>query len=96
MLSESNSESDLVLQNHKLPEEIERLKPEKIDLEILLETTMLHADLVEQELYHSHHQLQEEINQHQVTEQQLRTSEKKLQSLLERLSQTNTDLEIML
>lgn len=96
MPSESNSERDLVLENQKLQEEVQILKQEKIDLEILLETTMLHADLVEQELYRSNQKLQEEITEHQRTEQQLRASEKKLQSLLESLSQTNTDLEIML
>lgn len=96
MVEENNNLRDLLLENQKLQKQIENLKQEKADLEILLETTMVHADLVEEQLYHSNEKLQAEITERNLTEKRLKASENKLKSLLKKLSQTNTDLEIML
>lgn len=96
MQEEERSRIDLLSEIDELRREIEALRREKADLEILLETTMVHADLVEEQLHESNRHLQAEIAERTRTEARLKASEKNLRALLEAVTQTNTDLEIML
>ncbi len=90
-----------VIENLRL--EVDTLKREKADLEILLDTTTAHADnIVEMlqatslQLHESNKQLQAEIAERQRTEAALRASQLELQSLLAIVSRDKADLEIML
>lgn len=90
-----------VIENLRL--EVDTLKREKADLEILLDTTTAHADnIVEMlqatslQLHESNKQLQAEIAERQRTEAALRSSQLELQSLLAIVSRDKADLEIML
>ena len=51
MQEEQPSREDLLKEIEKLRQEVEELKTEKADLEILLETTTQHSDTVEEELH---------------------------------------------
>lgn len=88
--------SDLLLETAKLRCELEQLKREKFDLEILLETTIVHADLVEAQLHESNLQLELEVRERKATEAKLKASEIQLNSLLETITQANYDLKIIL
>ncbi|WP_445241649.1 hypothetical protein [Microcoleus vaginatus] len=50
MLEEQPSREQLLLEIERLRQQVEDLKEEKADLEILLETTAQHSDTVENEL----------------------------------------------
>ncbi|MBD2481104.1 GGDEF domain-containing protein [Planktothrix sp. FACHB-1365] len=91
-----HSVSELFLEMQKLSQELETLKREKLDLEILLEATTVHADLVESQLYESNRQLHLEIRERKLAEAKLKASERQLRSLLETVSQANHDLRIIL
>lgn len=91
-----HSVSELFLETEKLSQELETLKREKLDLEILLEATTVHADLVESQLYESNRQLHLEIRERKLAEAKLKASERQLRSLLETVSQANHDLRIIL
>jgi diguanylate cyclase (GGDEF)-like protein len=88
--------SDLLFETAKLRSEIEQLKREKFDLEILLETTTVHADLVEAQLHESNLQLELEVRERKAAEAKLKASEIQLKSLLETVNQANYDLKIIL
>lgn len=96
MLEKQKTEPDLVLELKELRDIIEVLKREKADLEILLETTMAHADFVELQLQESHQKLQAEIIERQLAETKLQTSQAQLRLLLEKVTQDHTDLTIIL
>ncbi|MBE9142631.1 GGDEF domain-containing protein [Planktothrix mougeotii] len=91
-----HSVSELFLEMQKLSQELETLKREKLDLEILLEATTVHADLVESQLYESNRQLHLEIRERKLAEAKLKASERQLRSLLETVNQANHDLRIIL
>ncbi|CAD5981059.1 Response regulator PleD [Planktothrix tepida] len=91
-----HSLSELFLETEKLSQELEILKREKLDLEILLEATTVHADLVESQLYESNRQLHFEIRERKLAEAKLKASERQLRLLLETVSQANHDLRIIL
>ncbi len=88
--------AELLLEIETLHQELELLKREKLDLEILLETTTVHADLVEAQLYESNQQMQLEIRDRKVAEAKLKASEVQLKVLLETVNQANNDLKIIL
>ncbi|APB35150.1 putative Histidine kinase [Gloeomargarita lithophora Alchichica-D10] len=73
----------------ELETQIQELKQEKQDLEILLENTTAHADAVTQ-------QLADKVFQHERAERDLQMSESRLQHLLATLEQEKTDLELIL
>ncbi len=96
MMTKRLSIKSLLKEIQKLTQEVEILKKQKVDLEILLENTTIHTDnLVEMlhtttlELYGSNHKLEKEIKEREKVEDQL-------QSLLEVVHQDKEDLEIML
>lgn len=102
-MQEEPSREQLLEEIEKLRLEVDTLKREKADLEILLETTTAHADhIVEMlqatslQLHESNKQLQAEIAERQRTEAALRASQTELQSLLAVVSRDKADLEIML
>ena len=80
----------------KLRQEVENLQREKADLEILLETTTIHADSVESLLHEANKQLQAEIIERRRTEVALKAAQAELQSLLAMVTRDKTDLEILL
>jgi diguanylate cyclase (GGDEF)-like protein len=103
MQEEELSQEQLLLEVKRLRWEVEALKLEKADLELLLETTSAHADsLLEmlqqtsQTLHQSNQQLQAEIAERQRTEAVLKITQVELQSLLSAIASDKTDLEIML
>src|SRR5919199_1625610 len=96
MQEEQPSREQLLLGIEKLHQELEKLKRDKADLEILLETTTAHADFLEAQFHESNKQLHAEIVERQHTEALLQASEAELQSLLERVTQDKVDLEILL
>lgn len=96
MENQSSPLSKLMIELESLHQELDLLKREKADLEILLETTTVHADLVESQLHESNQQLQKEVIERQCAEAKLKASEKQLQALLETVTQANQDLKIIL
>ncbi|HAN72988.1 MAG TPA: diguanylate cyclase [Planktothrix sp. UBA8407] len=90
------SNSELLLETEKLRQNLELLKREKFDLEILLETTTVHADLVEAQLHESNLQLQLEVRERKAAEAKLKASENKLKALLKTVTKANYDLKIIL
>jgi diguanylate cyclase (GGDEF)-like protein len=87
---------ELLLETEKLRQKLELLKREKFDLEILLETTTVHADLVEAQLHESNLQLQSEVRERKAAEAKLKASEIQLKALLKTVTQANYDLKIIL
>lgn len=96
MQKEQPSTEHLLLEIASLRRELEGLKNKKADLEILLETTTEHSDMVEAQLHQSNQQLQAEIAERQRTEEALQASQAALQSLLTIVTRDKTDLEILL
>lgn len=103
MQDEEPSREKLLEEIEKLRLEVETLKREKADLEILLDTTTAHADHIVEMLHATSLQLQEsnkqlkaEIAERLRTEAALRASQTELQSLLAIVSRDKADLEIML
>ncbi len=96
MEEEQLSREQLLLEIKKLRWELEEVRREKADLEILLETTTSHADTVAALLHESNQQLQAEIAERVRTEVALKTTQAELQSLLTRVSSDKADLEIIL
>lgn len=91
-----SSEQRLLLEIERLRQELAEVKREKVDLEILLETTTAHADAIEVLLHESNQQLQAEIVERQRAEAALRVFASELQSFLDKLSRDKADLEILL
>ena len=56
MQAEQLSSEELLLEIERLRQELESVKRDKVDLEILLETTMIHADAIEVMLHQSNQQ----------------------------------------
>lgn len=79
-----------------LEEAVLALEEEKQDLELLLETTTLHSDHVEADLYELTQQLQEQIVERERTAVALKRSGQELQSLLSIVRRDNEDLEMVL
>ena len=75
ILEEQHSREQLLLQIENLHQELEELKQEKVDLEILLETATEHADIVESELHMK-------ISDHQKTEAALQKENQQLEHLI--------------
>ena len=86
----------LILEIEKLREELETLKQDKIDLELLLETTLTHADAIEIELQESNQKLQTEIIERQRAEAILQVLTSQLQQFLAKANKDKEDLEIIL
>ena len=74
LLEEQISKEKLLSQIEHLRRELENLKEEKIDLEIMLETTTEHADLIQSQLY-------QEINERQKAEEALHEANQTLEKL---------------
>lgn len=96
MIEKTASRAELLLYIEQLEQEVGNLKSEKEDLELILETTVSHADIIESLLQDSNQQLHREINEREKVEVALKASENELQSLLTILSQDKADLEIIL
>ncbi|MEC4986902.1 MAG: adenylate/guanylate cyclase domain-containing protein [Oscillatoria sp. PMC 1068.18] len=79
----------LVFQIENQRREIEKLKQEKADLEIVLETVNSHADNIQAELFRANDKLEAEVAEK-------RRAEAKLESVLGIVSQEKADLEILL
>jgi PAS domain S-box-containing protein len=90
------STEQLLLEIEKLRQEVEELKRDKTDLEILLETTTAHADAIEVQLYESNEQLQAEIVERHRAEAVLQALTSELQTVLEIVNRDKTDLELIL
>ncbi|MEO8892266.1 MAG: adenylate/guanylate cyclase domain-containing protein [Coleofasciculaceae cyanobacterium] len=86
----------LLLKIEKNCEELEVLKQDKIDLEVLLETTLAHADAIEIELHESNQKLQSEIIERQLSEAKLQLLTDQLQCFLAKANKDKEDLEIIL
>ena len=96
MMTKRLSTKSLLKEIQKLNQEVEILKTQKVDLEIILENTTIHADhLVEilhtttLELYAANQKLEKEITEKEKIEAEL-------QYLLEVVNKDKEDLEIML
>lgn len=79
----------LWLEVKKLRQKVAELEKEKADLEILLETAISHADIMQSLLQESNSQLLAEIEERQ-------RAEIRLESLLARVTRDKIDLEIIL
>ncbi|HEY9649677.1 MAG TPA: adenylate/guanylate cyclase domain-containing protein [Coleofasciculaceae cyanobacterium] len=95
-VSQVLTEPLLLEEIERLRQELEALKQDKADLEILLETTTIHADTIEMQLYELNQRLQAEIMERQRTEAVLQSLAAKLQSVVTRVSREKADLEIVL
>lgn len=89
MQAEQVSTQQLLLELEHLRQQVKDLKQDKTDLEILLETTTAHADVIERQLYDANQKLQAEIVERQ-------KAEAALQSLLDIVTKYVADLEILL
>jgi diguanylate cyclase (GGDEF)-like protein len=87
--STDNQENGQVASASWLSEQVERLQRANRDLQIALETTALHGDVIETQLQEVNQQLQAEILQRQ-------QKEIILQSILEIVSRQKADLEMIL
>src|SRR4028119_1418137 len=96
MQTEQVSTEYLLQKIEKLRQELEDLKRDKADLEILLETTTAHADTIEVQLFELNKQLQAEVVERQRAEAALQVFATELKSLLEIVTTDKTDLEIIL
>ena len=96
MENENLTQQQLLQEIQELRQYIDTLKQEKADLEVLLEITIAHADLVEAQLQISYEQLKAEIQERQSAEAKLEASQNKLESLVEILHQEKQDLELIL
>lgn len=96
MQAEQLSTEQLLLEIEMLRQELEAVKRDKADLEILLETTTSHADAIEVLLYESNQQLQAEIAERQRAEAALKVCAIELQSFLDALAKDKVDLELLL
>ena len=96
MQTEQVSTEYLLQKIEKLRQELEDLKRDKADLEILLETTTAHADTIEVQLFELNKQLQAEVVERQSAEAALQVFATELKSLLEIVTTDKTDLEIIL
>jgi PAS domain S-box-containing protein len=90
------STEHLLLEIERLRQEVKHLKQENADLEILLETTTAHADVIEVQLQESNKKLQAEIVVRQRAEAALQSLAVELQSVLATVTKNNADLEILL
>lgn len=90
------STEHLLLEIERIREELEALKQDKIDLEILLETTLAHADIIELQLHESNQKLQAEIMERQRAEAILQVLTSQLQHFLAKANKDKEDLEIIL
>lgn len=88
--------TEYLLEIEKIREELEILKQDKIDLEILLETTLAHADAIEIELQEANKKLQLEIIERQRAETILQLLTEQLQGFLAKANKDKEDLEIIL
>ncbi|WP_019501422.1 diguanylate cyclase [Pseudanabaena sp. PCC 6802] len=84
-----NYDNDRAASTSWLCEQVERLQRANRDLQIALETTALHGDVIEAQLQEVNQQLQAEILQRQ-------QKEAILQSILEIVSRQKADLEVIL
>ena len=96
MQAEQLSSEQLLLEIERLRQELEAVKRDKVDLEILLETTTTHADAIEVLLHESNQQLQAEIAERQRAEAALHACAMELQSFLDALARDKADLELLL
>ncbi len=96
MQAEQLSSEQLLLEIEMLRQELEAVKRDKADLEILLETTTAHADTIEVLLYEANQQLQAEIAERQRAEAALKACAIELQSFLDALAKDKVDLELLL
>ncbi len=96
MQEETRSLEQLLLKIARLEQEVTDLKQSKTDLEILLETTVSHADTIAALLQESNQKLQAEVAERQRTEAELRASRADLQVLLIKTNRDKADLEILL
>lgn len=96
MQAEQLSSEQLLLEIERLRQELEAVKRDKVDLEILLETTTIHADAIEVMLHQSNQQLQAEIAERQRAEAALQSCAIELQSFLDALARDKADLEVLL
>lgn len=95
-VSQVSTEQLLLEKIERLCQELAELKQDKADLEILLETTTVHADTIEMQLYELNQRLQAEILERQRTEAVLQSLAAKLQSVVAMVSREKADLEILL
>jgi two-component system, cell cycle response regulator len=96
MKNDHFSQQQLLDYINQLRKNIKMLKQEKADLEILLEITTAHGDLVEAELQKSHEKLEAEIQERYLAQLKLQVSQEHLQSLVSILRQEKNDLELIL
>jgi class 3 adenylate cyclase/PAS domain-containing protein len=96
MQAEPVSTEQLLLEIKRLHRELEEVKRDKVDLEILLETTTAHADAIEVELHESNKRLQAEIAERKRAEAALQAFAAQLQAVLDMLARDKADLEILL
>jgi PAS domain S-box-containing protein len=91
-----SDQSKLIAQIVALQQRVLTLESEKRDLELLQETTINHADRVEEELFETTQLLKQEIEIRKEKEASLLNSEYMLRSLVEALQKDMNDLECLL
>ncbi len=82
-------EVELLAEIERLRQEVERLQRRTNDLEIALQTTTEHGDLIEAQLHESNQRLQTEVAERKL-------AQSTLQEILETVSKDKQDLELML
>lgn len=90
------SYADLIKHIERLETQLAQVRQEKVDLELLHETTLSHADTIESQLISLNEQLQAEISERLRAESALKASANELSSLLMMISRDKADLELLL
>lgn len=87
---------DLLLEIEQLRQELQEIKAEKMELDILLEAACARADAVEVLLHESHQQLQAEISERERAQAAMKAAQAELQSLQATVSTDKADMEMIL
>jgi class 3 adenylate cyclase len=95
-MPEEQSTTQLLLELEALRREVATLRQEKVDLQVVLETTAVHTDAIQAQLHQANQQLQAEVQERQRAEAALQVSQLELQNLLELVQRDKADLEILL
>lgn len=93
---EPPSKEELLLEIEQLRQELQEMKAEKMQLDILLEAACARADAVEALLHESHQQLQAEIAERERAQAAMKEAQAELQSVQATVSTDKADMEMIL
>ncbi|MDB9511291.1 GGDEF domain-containing protein [Kamptonema animale CS-326] len=93
---EPPSKEEILLEIEQLRQELQEIKAEKMQLDILLEAACARADAVEVLLHESHQQLQAEIAERERAQAAMKAAQAELQSVQANVSRDKADMELIL